>query len=148
MISNSSLEEQHIPPQVYNIIHEFFLGVDDKQLDLQEAHLRPSVAKIYPVFIAIYAILIGVGVLSNLAAFIHIVRHKLYNDSTCCFIINLLVSDVVKCVCVLPISLYVLLVQNWILGEVLCSTLPMLQVSAQLHRTIIFFKLCGYQTII
>lgn len=129
-MTNSSLEDQHerIPPHVFNIIHEFLLGVDNKHLDLQQPHLRPSVAKIYPLFITIYAILIGVGVLSNLAAFIHIVRHKLYNDATYSFIINLLVSDVIKCVCVLPISLYVLLVQNWILGEVLCSTLPMLQV--------------------
>lgn len=127
--SNSSKDENDVPPQLWAIIHEFLLGVNDQGLDFHKAHLRPSVANIYPFFVFIYAVLILMGVLLNLAVAIHIFKHKLHDDATYCFIINCVISDVIKCVCVLPISLYVLLIQNWIFGELLCSFLPMLQVN-------------------
>lgn len=136
-LNNSKNEIADFPPQVWAIIHEFLLGTNDKELDLKKAHLRPSVANIYPFFVFIYAVLILTGVVSNLAVAVHIIRHKLYDDATYCLIINGLISDIIKCVFVLPISLYVLLIQNWILGELLCSFLPMLQVSP--HAIIIIY---------
>ena len=117
-----------LPPHVFDLIHQFLLGVANQRLDLQEAHMRPSVAKIYPFIVFMYSALVFVGVVANLAVVYHVVRHGLYKDPTYSFVINNAVSDVVKCVCVLPISLYVLLMQNWTLGELLCSFLPMLQV--------------------
>lgn len=127
-VNNTKDEVSDVPPHVWAIIHEFLLGVNDKGLDLHKAHLRPSVANIYPFFVFIYTVLILTGILSNLAVAVHIVKHKLYEDATYCLIINGIVSDIIKCVFVLPISLYVLLIQNWTLGELLCSFLPMLQV--------------------
>ncbi|KAJ3626975.1 hypothetical protein MTP99_014384 [Tenebrio molitor] len=121
--------ENEVPPHVWGIIHEFLLGQADPRLDLRKPHLRPSVAGSYPFILFMYSLLMVTGVALNLSVFVHIIRNKLYNDVTCSFVLNNVISDIVKCVVVLPITLYVLLVNNWILGELLCSFLPMLQVS-------------------
>lgn len=130
---NSTGPEVDFPPHVWAIIHEFLIGVQNPEADLRKPHVRQSVANIFPFIIFMYALLIGTGVISNIAIFIHIIRHKLYRDATYCFFINNVISDLMKCIIVLPISLYVLLIHNWILGELLCSFLPMLQVSIQLN---------------
>lgn len=117
-----------VPPRVLDVIRHFLVGVHDENIDLNEAQVRPSVAKIYRFIVVMYALLVVTGVLTNLAVLYHILRHRFYKDTTYAFIINNVVSDIVKCICVIPISLYVLLVQNWMLGELLCSFLPMLQV--------------------
>lgn len=119
---------EDVPQHILNIIGTFMLGVQNGKIDVQKPHIRVSVANIYPFIVTMYAILIITGVLSNLAVFFHIAKHRLYKDATYSFIINNVVSDVIKCVCVLPMTLYVLLVQNWMLGELLCSFLPMVQV--------------------
>jgi hypothetical protein len=121
--------ENEVPPHVWGIIHEFLLGQADPGLDLRQPHLRPSVASSYPFILFMYSLLMVTGVALNLSVFVHIIRNKLYNDVTCSFVLNNVISDIVKCVVVLPMTLYVLLVNNWILGELLCSFLPMLQVS-------------------
>lgn len=119
-----------VPPNVLEVIQHFLIGVHGDTGDLSEARIKSSVAKVYRFIVAMYALLVVTGVLSNLAVLYHVLRHRFYMDTTYAFIINNVVSDVVKCVCVIPISLYVLLVQNWMLGELLCSFLPMLQVKA------------------
>lgn len=127
-LNNSKGDFDQVPPQIVDIIHQYILGLHVDNFDLHKAHLRKSVVKILTFVLFMYATLIAVGVFSNLAVLIHIVRYKLYDDPTYAFIINNVISDVLKCVCVLPLSLYVLLMQNWVLGELLCSFLPMLQV--------------------
>lgn len=127
--NGNSTKQEEAPVNIWAIIHEFILGVNNKNLDPREPHLRESVAKIYPFIVIMYSLLVLVGLCSNFAVLIHILRHKLHGDPTYGFILNNVASDIVKCVFVLPISLYVLLVQNWMLGEMLCSFLPMLQVS-------------------
>lgn len=121
--------QNDVPPEVWDIIHEFLLGQANPKLDLRKPHLRPSVTSSYPFILFMYSLLIVTGVALNLSVFIHIIKNKLYNDVTCSFVLNNVISDIVKCVVVLPITLYVLLINNWILGELLCSFLPMLQVS-------------------
>nr|CAI5837046.1 unnamed protein product [Callosobruchus analis] len=122
-------EVNDIPPHVWAIIHKLLLGVSDPRLDLRKAHLKVSFAKIYPYVILMYGLLVITALLTNLYVFIHIVRLKLNNNCTYGFLLNNVISDIVKCVVVIPVSLYVLLVENWVLGELLCSFLPMVQVS-------------------
>ncbi|CAH1367938.1 unnamed protein product [Tenebrio molitor] len=90
-----------------------------------------------------YSLLMVTGVALNLSVFVHIIRNKLYNDVTCSFVLNNVISDIVKCVVVLPMTLYVLLVNNWILGELLCSFLPMLQ-DIPMHTTTLTFVLMAW----
>lgn len=130
---NSTEPEIDVPKHVWEIIHEFLLGIKDPTLDFREPHIKLSLINVYPLIIFIYSILVLVGLVSNLAVLAHIVYHKLHKDETYAFLLNNCVSDIVKCVIVIPISLYVLLVNNWVLGELLCSFLPMLQVSFYWH---------------
>lgn len=113
---------------VWSIIHEFILGYNNKNLNPREPHLRPAIARFYCFIVFAYSALVVTGTSANLAVLFHILRHKLHSDATYGLILNNVISDIVKCVIVVPISLYVLLVQNWTLGELLCSFLPMLQV--------------------
>lgn len=125
---NSTKQDNDVPKDVWEIIHEFLLGINDPKLDLREPHIKVSLATVYPLVIFVYSILALAGLVSNLAALAHILYHKLYKDETYTFLLNNCVSDIVKGAVVIPLSLYVLLVQNWVLGELLCSVLPMLQV--------------------
>ncbi|VEN37370.1 unnamed protein product [Callosobruchus maculatus] len=137
---DNSTEENDIPPHVWAILHELLLGVGDQTLDLREAHLKTSFAKIYPFVIFVYGLIVAIALLTNLYVFIHIVRLKLYNNCTYGFLLNNVISDIVKCIVVIPVSLYVLLVQNWVLGELLCSFLPMIQLRINLYPPFGFFS--------
>jgi hypothetical protein len=101
---------------------------NDTGMDFSQPHLRPSVASVFPLFVFLYALVVIVGTGSNLAVIWTVIKRRLYRNPTYGYIINLAIADIVKCVVVLPISLTILLVQNWIFGSFLCYFLPMLQV--------------------
>lgn len=128
-----------IPDQYLETIAHYLMGLRNlsKEEDLSKPQLRPSVINIYPLFIIFYAILIIIGIISNIAMIIHIVRHKLYHDPTNAYLINIAISDITKCIFVLPITLTILLIQNWIFGRFLCFFLPMMQVKIYLYIQII-----------
>jgi hypothetical protein len=85
---------------------------------------------VFPLFVVLYALVVAVGTVSNVAVVWTVVNHRLYKDPTYGYIINLAIADVIKCVLVLPVSLTILLVQNWVFGSFLCFFLPMLQVGS------------------
>lgn len=126
--ANASEPENDVPKQVWEILHEFLLGIKDPTLDLREPHLKLSFASTYVLIIFVYAVLVLGGFLGNVAVLAHITYNKLHRNETYAFLLNNCVSDIIKCVVVIPISLFVLLIQNWVLGEMLCSILPMIQV--------------------
>lgn len=126
----------NLRPEVYDIMHQYLAGRDDKSLDLREPHLRPSVASSFPFILFMYGLLMVTGLGLNLSVCVHVIRNKLFKDETYSFILNNAVCDIVKCVAVLPITLYVLLINNWVLGELLCSFLPMLQVRLVCGRSV------------
>nr|XP_023018238.1 orexin receptor type 1 [Leptinotarsa decemlineata] len=140
---NSTIPENDIPPEVWAILHEFLLGIKDPELDLREPHLKTVFSRIYPFIIFIYALLVVAGLFGNLTVFVYIIRHKLYSEETYTFLLNNVISDIIKCVVVLPISLYVLIIQNWVLGELLCSFLPMIQ-DIPLHTSTLTFLLLAW----
>ncbi|XP_075158138.1 uncharacterized protein LOC142231415 [Haematobia irritans] len=89
--------------------------------------LKASIKNVYWIFLIQYAILAMLGIVMNVAIIAYIVYHRLYQDVTHAFIINLAFCHFVQCAVVLPISLMVMLIQNWIFGQFLCFFLPMLQ---------------------
>ncbi|XP_060524401.1 orexin/Hypocretin receptor type 1 [Cylas formicarius] len=131
-------DHSDVPPYIWEIAHQLLLGVDDKKLDLREPQPKKSLESAAAYIIFVYGLLAVYGVFSNLMLFVHILRYRLYKDPTFSFIINNVVSDVMKCVVVLPMTLYVLLVQNWMLGELLCTFLPMIQ-DIPLHVTMLTY---------
>jgi hypothetical protein len=129
-MGNMRIEEMNgIPDKWLNVVAQFVMGLrNDSGLDFSKPHLRPSVARVFPLFVFLYALVVAVGTVSNLAVIWTVVKHRLYRNPTYGYIINLAIADIIKCVLVLPISLTILLVQNWIFGNFLCFFLPMLQV--------------------
>lgn len=102
----------------------------NETIDFREPQLRYSFITLYPLFVSLYSLIVAVGLISNCIMVYVIFRDRLYKDQTFCYFINMALSDLVKCILVLPISLIVLLVQNhlWIFGSFLCYFLPMMQV--------------------
>lgn len=91
--------------------------------------LIASIKNIYWIFLIQYAILAMTGIVMNVTIIAYIMYHRLYKDVTHAFIVNLAFCHFVQCAVVLPVSLMVMLIQNWIFGQFLCFFLPMLQVS-------------------
>ncbi|XP_020806372.1 neuropeptide Y receptor type 5-like, partial [Drosophila serrata] len=89
--------------------------------------LKSSIKSVYWLFLIQYAALAVLGVVLNVAIVVYIMYHRLYKDVTHAFIINLALCHFVQCALVLPVSLMVMLIQNWIFGQFLCFFLPMLQ---------------------
>ncbi|XP_039233567.1 uncharacterized protein LOC6525791 [Drosophila yakuba] len=89
--------------------------------------LKSSIKSVYWLFLIQYAALALLGVVLNVIIVVYIMYHRLYKDVTHAFIINLALCHFVQCALVLPVSLMVMLIQNWIFGQFLCFFLPMLQ---------------------
>nr|XP_016930815.1 uncharacterized protein LOC108010457 isoform X2 [Drosophila suzukii] len=89
--------------------------------------LKSSIKSVYWLFLIQYAALALLGVILNVIIVVYIMYHRLYKDVTHAFIINLALCHFVQCALVLPVSLMVMLIQNWIFGQFLCFFLPMLQ---------------------
>ncbi|XP_069688813.1 prolactin-releasing peptide receptor [Periplaneta americana] len=141
-MTNTRIEDlSGIPDKWLSVVAQFIIGMrNDSGTDFSKPHLRPSVVRVYPLFVFLYALIVLVGTVSNLAVICTIVKNRLYRDPTYGYIINLSIADIVKCVLVLPISLTILLVQNWIFGSFLCFFLPMLQ-DIPLHVSMLSFLL-------
>ena len=56
-------------------------------------------------------------------------RKRLYRDCPIqCCVLSAVLAALLQLTLTLPMSLFVLLVHNWLLGRVMCYLLPMLQV--------------------
>lgn len=113
--------------------------VGNNTTDFASPILKPLVKHIYPVFLLQYGLLAVFAVLSNFAVLAYIFRLRLFYDSTHAFIVNLVVCHILQCIITLPITLMVLLIQNWIFGQFLCFFLPFLQVRSLSTFTFFYF---------
>ncbi|XP_073833124.1 uncharacterized protein [Musca autumnalis] len=129
-IADVEAKFKDVPDKYLMIIAHFLVGAinDTEAMDrLNGPILKASIANFYWIFLIQYAILAMLGIVMNVAIIAYIVYHRLYRDVTHAFIINLAFCHFVQCAIVLPISLMVMLIQNWIFGQFLCFFLPMLQ---------------------
>lgn len=118
-----------LPQKWTDVVVEYLKGFRNDTTDFNRPQLRSSVRHTYPAFVCSYSALIMAGALCNVYVLAIVARKRLYNaDPVYVYVANLAVTGIVECVSVLPISLMVLLVQNWIFGRFLCFFLPMLQV--------------------
>lgn len=111
-------------------IYQYVTGFDNRtDAELTKPILRSGLQDIYYLFIIQYAILSLFGIVLNLGVVYYIFKRKLYRDNTHAFYVNLSVCHFVQSAFVLPITLFVIIVHNWILGQFMCFFVPMLQVS-------------------
>ena len=110
----------------------------DMTFDFTQPHIKRSVRYVYPLFVFLHAVIGLLGLIGNLAMIIAMGKRRLYNDQTFFFLGNLAFCDVIKCVCVLPISLANMLIENWIYGSFMCFFLPMIQIFP-IHASMLTF---------
>lgn len=136
------MDENEEPEKYLYEIAKFFDGNFNKtELEkiLNAPILKPTIQSAFWVFLVQYALLSVLGILGNLAIMAYSIYHKLYNDTTHAFLINLSLCHIIQCAIVLPITLVVMLIQHWIFGRFLCFFLPMMQVSFLEHFLFIDF---------
>lgn len=130
----SSNEKDHplkdIPENWLGVIVHFVTGSHNVSgRDINEPIVKPALANIYYLFVIQYGFLALFGVLSNCYIIYYIMRYKLYRDVTHAFIANLSLCHLVQSGVVLPVTLMVILIQNWVFGQFMCYFVPLLQVS-------------------
>lgn len=126
-----SISQEHL-----QTIHKFLTDMNfgGEDVDLTEIHLRPvfKVPTTLGLTILFYAALIIVGIIVNLVIAGVICKRKLYlSDNVHLCVLNMTFAFLIQLVLVIPLSLFVLVVHNWMLGSFICYTLPILQVSVQ-----------------
>jgi hypothetical protein len=114
---------------VHYVGSNFRHGNNNGSIDYSSPILKPIVYNTYPIFVIQYTLLSIFSICSNLLIVFYVMRFKLYRDVTQAFLINLSLCYFLQSIVVLPLSLTILLIQNWIFGQFLCFFLPMLQVS-------------------
>uniref|UniRef100_A0A182T427 G-protein coupled receptors family 1 profile domain-containing protein n=1 Tax=Anopheles maculatus TaxID=74869 RepID=A0A182T427_9DIPT len=121
-----------IPEEFVSAVMQVLLGEKNYSVhgDYSAPSLKPVVARIYPLFILLYAIPTALGLTLNVMIIVYISKYKLYRDVTHAFLVNLAVCHCVQSAFVLPITLMVMIIQNWVFGQFMCFFLPLLQVSA------------------
>lgn len=113
------------------VIINFLSGFRNDTVDFSTPQLRPTVESSFVVFVVLYAVIVVSGVVLNALVLVRFAKTDLYRKNTNRLLANICAANIVQCVFVIPLSLVVLLVQNWILGPVMCYVLPMMQVSGE-----------------
>ncbi|XP_050080399.1 uncharacterized protein LOC126568038 [Anopheles maculipalpis] len=118
-----------IPEEFIEAVMQILLGEKNYSVhgDYSAPSLKPVVAQIYPLFILLYAIPTALGLTLNVMIIVYISKYKLYRDVTHAFLVNLAVCHCVQSAFVLPITLMVIMIQNWVFGQFMCFFLPLLQ---------------------
>ena len=134
---NSAMED--LNQEQLLIIKKFLTDMQFEQgNDLTQIHLRPvfqSPWYLGPTII-FYAALVAVGIIVNCVIGGVICKRKLYlTDNIHMCVLNLTISFFCQLFVVIPLSLFAIVVHNWVLGSFICYTLPIIQV-----RKLPFFK--------
>lgn len=109
------------------IIHNL-QSFPNETVDLTQPHLRHSLHNVYPLYIFLYGLLVVFGTVGNAAMIAHILRRRLHRNPTNAYLMNIAVCQFIMSFPLLPLSLAILLVQNWVFGSFLCYFVPMIQV--------------------
>ncbi|XP_055585654.1 uncharacterized protein LOC129738469 [Uranotaenia lowii] len=129
----TEMDLKNIPDNFLAVVAHIALGMQSSEhngssaVDYSSPILKPVVARIYPVFIIMYALPAALGIATNVLMVMYISKYKLYKDATHAFVVNLAFCHTVQCAFVLPITLMVMLIQNWVFGQFMCFFLPLLQ---------------------
>lgn len=104
-------------------IDKYLHGKDEignnTQHDFSQPIVREALEKYLPFLICLYGMLMLSGVIGNIILIAYIVKQKLYHNETHGFIINLALCHILQCSFVLPITILIIVLQNWIFGQFL-----------------------------
>ena len=117
-----------IPDGWMDFVTNYFKMFPNDTVDFNRPLLNKSFEGLVPFIVCMYCILIIFGCLANALMINQIVRSPMKSDAVCSFLLNVAASNLIMDLIVLPCTLTILLIKNWILGRFLCYFLPMLQV--------------------
>ncbi|CAK9291227.1 unnamed protein product [Gordionus sp. m RMFG-2023] len=117
-------------------------NLHNETVDFRKPHIRNSLRYVFPLFMFLHVIVAMAGISSNIYMIKEIFGGGFYKNPTFMLIANLGLSDLIKCILVLPITLAHLLIQNWLFGSFLCIFLPMLQYFP-VHASMLTFLTIG-----
>lgn len=122
---------REVPDHWLHVIVQYVTGFQNMSdgKEFSDPIVKPALINIYPLFLLQYGLLCVFSVLSNVYLIYYIMRCRLYRDVTHAFLMNLAVCHFVQSFIVMPVTLMVIIIQNWIYGQFLCFFLPLLQVS-------------------
>lgn len=119
---------------VPELIHSLQVHSNDST-DFSSPHIRTSLYSSYPWFIAAYVIIMLGGIVSNIVMLVRLLkifrrlRERKVNYTEYLFMANIAVLNILMCLVVMPLSLAIVLIQNWVFGKLLCYLAPIMQVS-------------------
>ncbi|XP_050730024.1 cholecystokinin receptor type A-like [Eriocheir sinensis] len=134
MMANIEPNLRTLPDKYLGQIIHVLQNLPNETVDIGTPHLRKSLEDVYPLFLVLYGVVMVAGALGNIGMAGHILRRRLYRDSTGAYLLNIAFCNVLMVVVLLPLSLAILLIQNWVFGSFLCYFVPMLQ-DVPLHVT-------------
>ncbi|XP_037026080.1 alpha-1A adrenergic receptor [Bradysia coprophila] len=145
-MSHQQLESavREVPDHLMTMIMHYVTGFHNISAEeISEPIVKQSLRQFYIVFIIQYAILVVGGVVANVYVIYYIIRYKLYTDVTHAFMMNLSICHCIESMFVLPMTLMVIIIQNWIYGQFMCFFLPLLQ-DIPLHVVLITHLLIAW----
>lgn len=127
----SSTSVHELPDNWYPQVLQFVIGFENTTIsDFSAPIIKPALVHTYAAFVAQYVLLAVTAIGGNVAVLAHIGRYRLYRDVTHAFLSNLAVAHLVQVCLVMPMTVMVIIIQNWIYGQFMCFFTPLLQVSA------------------
>ncbi|CAB0015809.1 unnamed protein product, partial [Nesidiocoris tenuis] len=105
-----------------------FSAVDAWLIIKQQREQNRNVSEVTEcILIAIYCVLIFLGLLSNTVVSFVVARRPQMHTARNLYIVNLTVSDITLCVICMPFTLVHILHRQWTLGVALCKLVPFVQ---------------------
>lgn len=129
---NSTEDMRRVPQEWLGVVIWWLRGVKNDTDDMRTPQLRQSIADGYQLFVGLYSLVAVVATVTNVALVITIRRHRLYRDQTFRYLLNLTFSNMAHGCLVVPLSMVVMLLHNWLFGAFLCHLIPIIQVHVYL----------------
>ena len=128
---------EEIDPEHLKTIHKYLTDMKfgEEGVDLSEIYLRPVFrpAETLGITILFYGALIIIGIIVNCVVLGVICKRKLHlTDNIHVCVLNLTVAFLMQLLMVVPLSLFAIMSQNWVLGTFICYICPIIQVSTSI----------------
>lgn len=125
-VTDISLAAELLNPDIM----QFVLGYKSTDGDnVSVPIIKPALISTFAAFVALYMVLAIVAVAGNIAMLAYIARYRLYRDVTHAFLSNLALAHIVQVCMAMPMTVMIIIIQNWIYGKFMCFFTPLLQVS-------------------
>lgn len=111
-----------------DIIIQWLTEEDGTDVDsLKKTRVKPALQEIFYVFVVLYSIVGVIGTCGSISMMVNVFRRHVMSVPTFALLTNLALCSLITALGVLPLTLSVLLLKNWVFGSVICFLYPMLQ---------------------